>query len=151
LDWERVQRDDLDWRVASYYLPDYPVYSLAFDKDVRPAYLFAQWGQSPVPLTNSLHASPLPLSDKVRQLLLISSQLDKVAGKEAGEIKAVSGSLRLLVEPVPGEKITFAGYQFTKIPQSPLSYLYRRSPYSTSLKSYWREPSPSSAAVSTCK
>jgi hypothetical protein len=151
LDWEKVHREDPDWRVISYYLPDYPVYCLSFDKDVRPAYLFAQGGQSPVPLTNSLHATPLPLGKEVKQLLLISSQMDKVAGREDTTAQPLFGSAKLLVKSVSTSQTSFAGYQFSKISQSPLSYLYRHSPYFTSLKTYWREPRPNSAAVSTCK
>jgi len=148
LDWRRLYREDLDWRVASYYFSEYPVYCLAFETEVRPSFLFAWRGATPVPLTNTLHADPAPVAKETKQLVLISSQLEEIAGAKG---LPLGGKANLLLQPMPDKTLSFAGYRFVKTETDPLQLLYRQSAYATSIKSYWREPKPKAAAVSTCK
>jgi 4-amino-4-deoxy-L-arabinose transferase-like glycosyltransferase len=148
LDWKRLYREDLDWRVASYYFSDYPVYCLAFDPEVRPAFLFAWRGCTPVPLTNALHTTPVPVDKSVKRVVLLSSQMEKITDEEGS---FAGGRERWLMGPMPDKTLQFAGYEFVKSEINPLQLLYRQSAYATSIKSYWREPKPKAAAVSTCK
>jgi 4-amino-4-deoxy-L-arabinose transferase-like glycosyltransferase len=150
LDW-KYYRNDLGWRVASYYLSDYHIYCLVFEPEIRPSYIYSWRGATPVPLINALRASPVPIDKKIKQLVLISSRLEKIVGRKLPDAKLIGGKEKLIIQPMPGKTLSFAGYDFAKTEISPLQWLYRQSTYPTSTNSYWREPKPSPAAVSTCK